>query len=328
MRNRIGLAALLALGAAGAAAAQGWEVRPVEIADRRPVFGQVESVKRAYARARLTGELAELSVTEGDAVAAGQVIARVRDDKLDLQIAALDAGLRALEAQAAQARIDLDRARELRERGAVAAATLDQARTAMNVIEETRAAREAERAALVRRRDEGAVLAPEAGRVLSVPVVQGMTVTPGETVAEIAAERFVLRARLPERHARFLGEGDVVQIAERGPLTGGEAGEGRIAKVYPELEAGQVVVDIAAAGLGDFFVGERVRLSVATGVREALVVPPAYLRLRHGVAFVRLEGGGAPVEVVVQPGGPVDGGVEVLAGLKPGDVLAAWEAGE
>ncbi|MDF2235449.1 efflux RND transporter periplasmic adaptor subunit [Albimonas sp. CAU 1670] len=317
-------AAALAAGALPAAA-QGLEVSAREISDRRPVFGQVESVKRAVARARLTGELVELTVTEGDAVTAGQVIARVQDDKLALQIAALDAGIRALEAQQAQARIDLDRARELRDRGAVPAATLDQAQTAMNVVEETRAAREAERAALVQRRDEGAVLAPEGGRVLSVPVVQGMTVNPGETIAEIAAERFVLRARLPERHARFLGEGDTVRIAARGPLSGGEAGEGVIAKVYPELEAGQVVVDISAPDLGDFFVGERVRLEVATGVREAIVVPTDYLRLRHGVAFARLETGSGAVEVVVQPGGAVDGGVEVLAGLKPGDRLVAWE---
>lgn len=315
------------LSAAGAARAEAFEVTAGAVADRRPVFGQVESVKRAFARARLTGDLVALGVTEGDAVTAGQEIARVADDKLALQIAALDAGLRALDAQAAQARIDLDRARELRDRGAAAAATLDQAQTAMNVIEETRAARQAERAALLQRQSEGAVLAPDSGRVLSVPVVQGMAVNAGETIAEIAAERFVLRARLPERHARFLGVGDAVRIAARGPLSGGDAaGEGRIAKVYPELEAGQVVVDIAASGLGDFYVGERVRLEIATGAREAIVVPPELLRLRHGVAFARLETAGGPVEVVVQPGGEVDGGIEVLAGLKPGDRLAGWDA--
>ena len=135
-------------------------------------------------------------------------------------------------------------------------------------------------------------------------------------------------ARLPERHARFLGEGDAVRIAARGPLSGDAeaAGEGRIEKVYPELEAGQVVVDIAAPGLGDFFVGERVRLEVATGERDAIVVPADRLRLRYGVAYARLQTADGPVEVVVQPGGEVDGGVEVLAGLRPGDRLAPWGA--
>ncbi|WP_417669618.1 efflux RND transporter periplasmic adaptor subunit [Roseibium sp.] len=298
-------------------------VKVEEVADWRPVFGSVDSVKRAFARARLSGDLVTLEVSEGDAVQAGQEIARIVDDKLALEIAALDASIRALRAQAAQAQLDLDRAEELRARGAISAAVLDQAQTARNVIEGNQAAREAERSVLIARQAEGIVRAPDAGRVLSVPVVQGMFVNPGENIAEIATDEFVLRAHLPERHARYLGVGQTVRIEERGVLSGGGAThEGKITKVYPELVAGQVVVDIAATELGDYFVGERVRLQVATGQRPAIVVPAGYLRLRHGVTFARLEGS---EEVVVQPGVPVDDGVEVLAGLKPGDRLVSYE---
>jgi RND family efflux transporter MFP subunit len=293
-------------------------VLQVAVNDWRPIFGTVESVKRATARTRIAGTLVSLTVTEGDAVSRGQEIARVEDEKIALELAALDASLRALEAERAQAAIDLARAEELRERGAAPAAALDQARTRADVVTQTIAARRAERAALAARGAEGAVLAPEAGRVLAVPVVEGMAMQPGETVAAIATADFVLRARLPERHAAFLAEGDSVRIAGRGMLTGGETREGRIARVYPELEAGRVVVDIAAEGIGAYFVGERVRLDVATGRREAIVVPAACLSRRHGVTFARLQGGAA---VVVQPGGEVDGGVEILAGLEPGDTL-------
>ena len=295
------------------------ELRPV--ADWRPVFGTVESVKRASARVRIPGMLASLTVTEGDSVAAGQVIARVEDAKLDLELAALDAGIRALDAQAAQAAIDLARAEELRSRGTVPAATLDAARTAADVIDQTRAARLAEREALLARKGEGDVLAPEAGRVLQVPVVQGTAVQPGETVAVIATDSYVLRTRLPERHAAFLRAGAPVRIAGRGTLGSGPAAEGRIARVYPELDAGQVVVDVAAPGLGDYFVGERIRLSVATAERPALVVPERFLDRRYGVTFARLDSG---AEVVVQPGQAVDGGIEILAGLQPGDRLVAY----
>ncbi len=299
-----------------------YEVTLGEARDWRPVFGTVESAKRAAARVRIAGTLAQLDASEGDAVDQGQLLARVEDEKLGLEIAALDAGLRALEAQAAQAKIDLDRAEELRTRGAAPATTLDQARTAMEVVQETLAARKAEREALLARKAEGDVLAPEAGRVLQVPVVQGLAVQPGETVAVIAAEDFVLRARLPERHARYLGVGETVRIAERGALSGGgEEREGRIAKVYPELEGGEVVVDVAAPGLGDYFVGERIRLEVATGRRAVIAAPERFLDLRHGVTFARLEAGG---EIIVQPGASVEGGVEILAGLRPGDRLVAY----
>lgn len=309
----------LALLAPPAFAADPVEVTLREVSDWRPVFGAVQSVKRAEARVRLAGTLEELTVSEGDAVAQGALLARVTDDKIPLQLAALDAGLRALEAQRAQAQIDFERAQELRQRGAAPAALLDEARTALEVVDQTIAARKAEREALLARQAEGEVLAPEAGRVLSVPVVQNTVVQPGETVAVIAVEDFVLRARLPERHARFLGVGEPVRIAERGALSGGgDSAAGRIVKVYPELEAGQVMVDVAAPDLGDFYVGERIRLEVATGRRPALVVPPGCLDLRHGVTFARLASG---AEVVVQPGAPVDGGVEVLAGLAAGDRL-------
>ncbi len=322
---RFMLPALCLLVAQGVSA-QNYDVAVREVSDWRPVFGKVQSVKRALARARLSGSLVELNVEEGDSVTAGQVLARVVDEKLALEIAGVDAGIRALEARIALDQIDLDRVLELRARGASPKTAVDQAQTALNVAQENLAAQQAQRDLLLAREAEGIVRAPDAGRVLSVPVVDGMFINPGETVATIATENFVLRAELPERHARYLQTGEAVRILARGALTNTEAqSDGRIAKIYPELVAGQVVVDVEAEGLGDFFVGERVRLLVATGQRQAIVVPDGYLQQRNGVTFAQLDSG---AEVVVQPGVPVDGGIEVLAGLKPGDQLNAYEAAQ
>lgn len=302
--------------------AQVLEVQQKDLTDWRPVFGSVESVKRALARSRLAGDIHDLGVTEGTMVEKGEVLARVVDEKLKLEIAATDAGIRALDAQIAQAKVDLERIEELRQRGAAPKTTVDQAQTALIVAEENHAAGVARREALLARQTEGDVLAPDAGRVLSVPIVAGMYVNPGETIATIATENFTLRTNLPERHARFLKVGDSVRVLARGELSDtGIASEGRIAKIYPELVAGQVVADIEADGLGDFFVGERVRLLVATGKRPAIVVPTEFLQLRHGVTFARLENAS---EVVIQPGVRVDGGVEILAGLKSGDRLVSY----
>ena len=52
--------------------------------------------------------------------------------------------------------------------------------------------------------EEGDVLAPAQGRVLTIPVTVGAVVMPGETIAKIAANAYVLRLELPERHARFI----------------------------------------------------------------------------------------------------------------------------
>lgn len=89
-------------------------------------------------------------------------------------------------------------------------------------------------------------------------------------------------------------------------------------QVYPRLEGGKVLADVEVSGLGDFFVGERTRVWVATDTRETIVVPREYLIQRQGLTFVRLEGG---KDIVVQPGRASDGGIEILSGLRPGDVL-------
>lgn len=318
---RSALAALVLLLPSAAAAAETLVVERTTVRDYRPIFGTVESVKQADARTRIAGTLARLDVVEGDDVALGEEIARVVDPKLDEELAAVDASIRALEAERELARVELERIRELRRRQAVSARALDEARTNLDVVAQELAAKRAERAVIEEREGEGAVLAPAAGRVLQVPMTRGVNVQPGETVATIATADYVLRARLPERHARFLAEGETVRVAGRGLLTSEILGEGTIVQVYPELDAGRVVADIRASGLGDYFVGERVRLEVATGQRGAVVVPTAYLDRRYGVTFARLEGG---EEVVVQPGSAVDGGIEILAGLAPGDRLVAY----
>ena len=98
-----------------------------------------------------------------------------------------------------------------------------------------------------------------------------------------------------------------------------ELRRGKVILVYPEIDQGRVIADVKVEGLGDYFVGERTRVYVATGTRPALVIPEDYLYRRFGVDYVKLKDG---AEVVVQPGLAVEGGLEILAGLKTGDVVA------
>ena len=324
---RLPLALLLALLAIPAHAADRLtvEVRPTE--DLKAVFATVESVHETRARARIAGTVADLRITEGDRVAAGQVLATVRDPKLDLQRAALDARLQSLDAQQRQADAELARARALRASGTGSQQRLDDAQTALDVVTAQAAAMKAERAVVDQQLRDGEVLAPAAGRVLRVEVIDGAVVMPGEPVAALALDTYVLRLRLPERHARFLRIGDPVLVGERGLAAAAEPAalkRGRVVQVYPEMSGGQVVADAEVSGLGDFFVGERVRVYVATGTRDAVVVPPDLVQRRMGADFVRLaDGREAPVQV----GGAVPaiedrpGGLEILSGLKAGDVL-------
>jgi membrane fusion protein, multidrug efflux system len=294
-------------------------VKVREITDLKAVFAKVEPVDVALARTRIGGTITNLVVDEGSRVTKGQQLAVVSDAKLKPGISAMDARIKSLEARLDLARTDLNRSRKLRKSGSLSQARLDQAIANHDVITSEIAAAKAERTVLVQNRAEGVVLAPSAGRVLKVNVTAGMVVMPGEAVVRIAAENYILRMRLPERHARFLKQGDEALVGGRG-LTKIDSAvrKGRVRQVYPELQQGLVVADVTVDGLGDFFVGERIRVWVPAAMRRAIIIPKAFLYKRFGVSFVRLEDG---IEVAVQEGAETPDGVEVLSGLKADDRL-------
>ena len=125
-------------------------LRPVS--DEKAVFATVESISVVPARGRIGGTVVQLNVREGDPVTRGQAIAIIGDEKLALQMKALDAQIAALQAQSDQAQIDFERTEGLVERGTLPRVKLDETRTALNVAQNSLRARTAERAVVGRYR--------------------------------------------------------------------------------------------------------------------------------------------------------------------------------
>src|SRR5665647_1428649 len=326
MRAGILVAAALTLLAPAALAQQTFVVAPKAVADEKAVFATVESSNVVPARARIGGTVVELAVKEGDAVKQGQVVAIVGDEKLALQMKSLDAQIAGLEAQFAQAQADLTRGEDLFSRGTIPKTRLDEARTAFNVASNALKARTAERSVIQQQVTEGSVLAPTSGRVLKKPVTTGTVVLAGETVASVAEQNFILRLRVPERHAHLVKAGDPVRI-DGEELGKGGAQFGTIRLVYPQIEDGRVTADATVAGLGDYFVGERIRVWVSAGERTSFIVPGSFITTRFGIDYARVgKDAKTAVDVPVQrgrdlPRPDMPDALEILSGLKSGDVL-------
>jgi RND family efflux transporter MFP subunit len=320
--------AWLLMAALGPARAEtSFTVRLTDVTDQKAVFATVESPRVVPARARIGGTVVTLSVQQGDVVTPGQVIAVVGDEKLLLQINSLDAQITGLQSQLAQAQNDLSRAEMLFRQGAGPRITLDQARTAMEVAGSALRARTAERAVATQNVQEGQVLAPVAGRVLTVPLTTGTVVLNGDSIATIGEQPFMLRLRIPERHAVSLKVGDPIRLDPQ-QLGIPQGAAGTITLIYPQIEAGRVVADARVTEPGNYFVGDRVRVWINAGTRQSYVVPLNFVATRFGLDYVRLRRPDgtvvdAPVQRGVERSDPaVPQGIEILSGIAAGDVLA------
>ncbi|AAV94813.1 efflux RND transporter periplasmic adaptor subunit [Ruegeria pomeroyi] len=297
--------------------------RRVTVTEWKTVFAKVEPRDSLPARSRLGGTLQEITVAEGSAVTRGQQIGTTVDEKLELELRAIDAQLSALGSELSNAEAELARGQNLLERGVTTEQNVDALRTRVQVIEGRIGTTSAQRDVLLQRTDEGRILAPISGTVIDVPVTEGSVVLPGEMIAVIGGGGFFLRLAVPERHADFLAEGDSIAIAG---IEGAETGT--LAKLYPQIENGRVIADVEVAGLSSKFIGRRVLVRLPVGRAEVVAVPPAAVASRMGLDFVRVaRPDGSASERVVVIGTPVEAEgeplVEILSGLKGGEVLVA-----
>jgi len=293
-----------------------YNVTPQTVTEWKAIYGRIETQDRIPARARIGGTLRELSVREGDLVTAGQVLGEVVDEKLDFQISALDSRLQATASQLENAESELARGEELLARGVTTAQRLDALRTQADVLRNQIAALQSERRLIEQQAAEGRVLAPISGRVLTVPVTTGAVIMPGEVLATIGGGGFFLRLAVPERHAGMLAEGDTIRIDAAGGTV-----QGRLAKLYPQIENGRVIADVEVPALDEGFVDARVLVRLQVGTRQALLVPEAALSQRFGLDYAQV----GAMERVVVPGQKhdMDGAsyIEILSGLSAGDIV-------
>jgi len=301
-------------------------IRAQTVADLKPVPATLTTRDMAEARARISGTLVALNVKEGDIVRQGQLIGRVKDDRLSLQTGAFDAQVAAAAAEAARAQADLSRTRDLFSHGVYAQARLDQVEAQAKAANANLTAARAQRGASAELGAQGEILAPAAGRVLVADVPVGSVVMPGQSVARITAGPLVVRIELPEGQARALKVGDTVDLAAEDLR--GVAARGIITQIYPSITGGQVSADVTAPNLPSDLIGQRVRAAVKIGERQAIVIPRRYVATRFGVDYARLVGSdGAISEAPIQTrAGPAADTVEVLSGLRLGDVLTPAEA--
>ena len=317
MRALIRLLVLLAVTALGIGGWLAWRQRPlaVEVAHavRGPAVeavyatGTVEPVRWAAVAPAIRARLRAILADDGDAVQAGQVLARLDDTVAAAQAAEV-------EARARFARDDADRLERLAGRGAAARSDLDRARSEAVALA---AAAEAAR----RRLDDYLLRAPIDGQVLRRDGEPGEMVDPEATLFWIGEAR-------PLRITADVDEEDIPRVTPglKALLTAdafpGSVYAGRLASITPKGDPVQKTyrVRIELPDDAPLRIGMTVEANIVVAERpEALLVPST--AIRDGSLFLVEDGRARRVTVRTGVTGPRQ--TEIVAGLEEGAAVLA-----
>lgn len=228
-RNFIGAMAIAAatLGAAAQPAANVRldAVREEVVAQRRDATGQIVTLRRSVVATQEPGLVLEMDLELGDTVEAGEIIARLDDDRARLEVQRWEARIEAdnalveqREAEKDRAERDLGRIQQLATRASAGESELDQARTEVQSrkaqLSEARATlrtSQAELALAKRTLEDMTIRAPFDGRVVSKLTEAGQWVGQGDGLVTIVSlTQLEARADIPERSVGALQVGDGV----------------------------------------------------------------------------------------------------------------------
>lgn len=150
--------------------------------------GTIESQIQVDLAFRIGGRVTERLVNVGDAVKAGQPIARLDPTDEENALRAAESSVVAANAQLSEARLNYGRQRHLYERQIVARAALDRAEQMLTSAQAAADAAEAQLGIARRRLDDTALYADAPGVVTVVGAEPGEVVQPGRMIAQLARD--------------------------------------------------------------------------------------------------------------------------------------------
>ena len=293
------------------------EVTDTVIVDAFEAAGTAEPMRLATLSTKLMGAVTAVLVHEGDPVSAGQLLVRLDARDLDAKAAQVAAGLAEANAVHQDAMVQTGRIRALYADSAATRAQLDQSETGLARTEAAVSTAKAMAAELAATASYADVRAPFAGVVTHRFVDPGSFAAPGAPLATVE-DASTLRVAVSAAP-------DAVRGLRRGTPVWATIGDSAVrATVEGVVPAGANLYTVNAlvpnAG-GRFMSGSAATLALPRGTRRAILVPAGAVVRQGDLAGVYTVSAGQPTLRWVKLGRSMDGSVEVLSGLAPGDTV-------
>lgn len=296
-----------------------------EIASGPALSGSLAAEREARVNAEASGVVSGVYAEKGQAVRAGQALARIDDAALQSQVLSAQSAIRSAEQSVATAARNVERNQTLAAAGAVATRDLEAARDQLAAAQAQLAGARAQLANAQKMVAKTSVTAPISGIVSDVPVSAGSVVSPGAPLFVIVDPGSMqLEGSVPAAELSAVRVGAPVRFTVTGYP--GQTFTGTVARINPAADPVTrqvpVIVSIPNAG-GALVSGLFAEGRVQNETRQGLMVPATAVDER-GVqpAVVRVTGGKAErVSVTLGTRDPELDRVEITSGLNAGDTL-------
>jgi len=333
-----GLVASLAACGAGDQEQSGVQNRTIAVttakAEVRDVQTQLNSVGRLVSKntpilaSEISARVIEVLVDEGEPVESGQVLVRLDTTAFELARREAEAVIQSLSVSIANEERRVKRYRDLKTTNAMSQERLDDVEAKLAGAKASKAAAEARLAITEDRLSKAELVSPVNGMVERRHVSVGDYVRPADPMIMVT-DTVNLRAELPfpETVAHLLKPGQ--QIFLESPIAPGLVHEAVVDLIRPQVVSANrallVIAEVKNPGpwRPEATVGGR----VVVEIRPAAIVVPymAVVERPAGrVVYVLDESSSGQVrQQVVEPGERQNGTIEILSGLRAGQVVAA-----
>lgn len=289
--------------------------------------GVIEAVQHADLSAQTAGRVTTVQVDVNDRVTAGQVLLRLTAVEQQAGANTARAQLRAAEATTVEAEANFRRFAALASQQYVSRAQIDQAKAARDAAVAARDAARAQLAQAGQQTEYTVVRAPFAGIVSARHVEPGESLAPGQPLLSVYAPGALrIEVQVPQSDADAIREAGRAQVL----LPDGRTVEAAKVTVFPAADPATHSVGVRIAlpalenapqpGVTAKVLFPIAAQAAATGI---LQIPAEALAQRGEISGVYVIGANNRLLLrQVRVGQRFGDQVEVLAGLKPGDVIA------
>lgn len=303
------------------------EVDARDLEERIEGTGELLARDQAEVAAQVDGEITQVLVDEGEAVAAGDIVLEIDPEKRNLDLARAQARVEEAQASVREAERGVRRMRKLAEQNVASRSQLDEAETGISTARSRLSAANADLGVAERALRDASVRATFAGLIARRHVNRGEFVTPGQKLFELVSlDPLEVEFHLPEMDSSRVHAGMPIEVLVA-PYPK-DVFDATITVISPTIDPRTRTLRIK--GLiqnpeSKLRPGLFARVDLGVAFRQDVVMIPeeAILQRADGAVIFRVIGDNRVERRVVEIGVIRGGFVEVRAGLEAGDAVVS-----